>query len=150
MKINIISYVSFVSFRRLFISLQPTLPWGLAASVALSCCQGCQNPGPKLRAPAGPRNGKQMASLLMAACCSRQSRRGNFLFAVIHHQRPGVGERRGGGKTEQRLTPDVWPLSNAFAWHIHGSHSHTHVKTDENTQNWALLTPIYNHTSHTH
>lgn len=52
MKINIIPCVSFVSFRRLFISLPPTLPRGLAASVDLSCCQGCQKPGPKLRAPA--------------------------------------------------------------------------------------------------
>lgn len=95
--------------------------------------KAAKNPGPKPRAPAGPCNGKQMAGPLTAAGCSQQSRRGNFSFAVIHH-RAGSGRRRGGGKTEQRLTPDVWPLSNAFAWHIHGSHSYTHVKTHTQTQ----------------
>lgn len=49
---------------------------------------------------------------------------------IRHHPSsgPGAGERRGGGQTEQRLTPGVWPLSNAFTWHIHGSHSCTHVE----------------------
>ncbi|CAB1446794.1 unnamed protein product [Pleuronectes platessa] len=52
---------------------------------------------------------------------------------LIHrHPSSGLGERGGrrggGGKTEHCLTPSVWPLSNAFAWHIHGSHSYTHVK----------------------
>lgn len=83
----------------------------------------------KPRAPAGPCNGKQMAGPLTAAGCSQQSRRGNFSFPVIHHR---AGSGRGG--TEQRLTPDVWPLSNAFAWHIHGSHLYTHVKTHAHTQ----------------
>ena len=131
----------------MFIPLQPTLPRGLAVSVAPSRCQSSQNPGPKPRAPAGPCNGKQMADPLTAAGCSRQSRRGNFSFAVIHHW-AGSGGRRGGGKTEQRLTPDVWPLSNAFAWHIHGSHSYTHAKT--HTYTWGVGYAHKHTHTHTH
>lgn len=81
--------------------LQPTLPRGPGC-----LCSGI--PGPKLRAPAGPRNGKQMA-LLTAAGCSQQSRRGNFSFAVIHH-RAGNGRRRGG--EERQSEPDTRRLAS--------------------------------------
>ena len=60
------------------------------------------------------------------------------------------GRRAGGGKTEHCLTPSVWPLSNAFAWHIHGSHSYTHVLAHAYTH---TLTHSHTHTlthSHTH
>lgn len=113
LKINIISYVSFLSFRGLFIPLQPTLPPGLAASVAPSCCQCSQNRVPKPRAPAGPCNGKQMAGPLTAAGCSRQSRRGNFSFAVIHHR--GREEKRG---RKDRATPDTGRLASFKRLHM--------------------------------
>lgn len=86
--------------------MQPTLPRGLAVSVARRAASAAK-PRPKPRAPAGPCNGKQMAGPLTAGGCSRQSRRGNFSFAVIHH-RAGSGKERG---RKDRVMPDTGRLA---------------------------------------
>lgn len=131
---NFLCFIS-VSCRGVCIPLQPTLRQSLDASKAPSYCQHSQTQAQT----EGPRRPLQWkadgrtsdGSLLQSAVQERK-------LLIRRHPSSGLERgRRGGGKTEQRLTSSVWSLSNAFSWHIHGSHSYTHTRTHVKTHAYA-------------
>lgn len=127
----------FVSFRGQLIPVQPTLPSGLAV-----CCFFVLPLQPK------PRPRTQSPRRLLQWKADGRSFDGSRLQSAVQERkllirrhpssRPQAQGGRGGG-AERGLTADVWPLSNAFAWQIHGSHSYTHEKTGKQTQRQDLV-----------